>query len=66
MVTYDYDKQVWIIDGRYADCGHSRFTACKCYGRAHTGELAETPAVSGNLVNHHAIKNLLARAADRE
>ena len=35
---YDYDRQAWIIDGRYIRCGH--ITPCDCYGRAHEGEKA--------------------------
>jgi len=36
---YDYDRQAWVIDGRYQDCGHPFGDArCRCYGRLHEGE----------------------------
>ena len=35
---FDYEKQVWVRDGRYVRCGH--LTPCRCYGRLHEGELA--------------------------
>ena len=38
--SYDYDKQVWILDGKYQDCGHPNETNCGCYGRKHKGEQA--------------------------
>ena len=39
-LSYDYDKQVWIIDGKYKDCGHPKEMNCNCYGRLHAGEEA--------------------------
>lgn len=39
--SYDYDKQVWIKDGVYQDCGHPAEMNCDCYGRIHKGEQAE-------------------------
>ena len=38
--SYDYDKQVWIKDGLYQDCGHPKEMPCQCYGRVHVGEKA--------------------------
>lgn len=34
---YDYVRQAWVVEGRYAACGHQ--SACRCYGRAHAGEV---------------------------
>lgn len=55
MNGYDYDRQAWVIDGRYQDCGHPKPDAivpmtgrpmgvCGCYGRAHAGERTEAKA----------------------
>ena len=38
---YDYEKQVWIIDGKYLKCGHPESMNCRCYGKIHAGEIAE-------------------------
>lgn len=38
--SFDYDKQVWIIDGKYLDCNHPREMECNCYGREHAGKQA--------------------------
>jgi hypothetical protein len=40
---FDYDRQAWIVDGRYQRCGHPDTMACDCYGRLHAGELAPKP-----------------------
>lgn len=37
---YDYDRQAWIVDGRYVRCGHPEAMDCRCYGRLHAGEVA--------------------------
>lgn len=37
---YDYENQVWIIDGKYQDCGHPIEWECDCFGRIHQGEVA--------------------------
>jgi len=37
-LSYDYDKQVWIIDGKYQRCGHPESINCDCYGRLHANE----------------------------
>lgn len=34
-VTFDYANQAWIVDGKYARCGH--LESCNCYGRIHEG-----------------------------
>lgn len=39
-MSYDYDKQAWIIDGKYQRCGHPESMDCKCYGKEHAGETA--------------------------
>ena len=39
-LSFDYDKQVWIKDGVYQDCGHLESMSCYCYGRKHKGERA--------------------------
>lgn len=39
--SYDYNKQVWIVNGVYMDCGHRPEMKCGCYGRKHAGEKAE-------------------------
>ena len=35
---YDYDRQVWVKDGRYLRCGHQDEMDCGCYGKEHEGE----------------------------
>ena len=37
-VEFDYEKQAWIVDGKYVRCGHD--SACNCYGKLHEGETA--------------------------
>jgi len=39
-IMYDYEKQVWIKDGKYQDCAHPESIHCTCYGREHAGETA--------------------------
>lgn len=39
-MIFDYDKQVWIINGKYIRCGHPKSMDCKCYGKLHEGEKA--------------------------
>ena len=38
--SYDYENQVWIVEGKYQRCGHPKSTDCKCYGKEHEGEKA--------------------------
>jgi len=38
--SYDYEKQAWIINGKYVSCGHPDSMACKCYGKIHAGKPA--------------------------
>ena len=38
--AYDYEKQVWIVNGKYEACGHKEDLNCKCYGRIHKNETA--------------------------
>ena len=35
---YDYDRQAWVRNGRYVNCGHPKSMDCGCYGRLHMGE----------------------------
>jgi hypothetical protein len=35
---YDYANQAWVLDGKYADCGHPDGFDCECHGRAPAGE----------------------------
>jgi len=35
---YDYDKQSWVKNGVYIECGHPKTMDCQCYGRLHAGE----------------------------
>lgn len=35
---YDYDRQVWVKDGKYLHCGHPEEMGCKCYDKEHEGE----------------------------
>jgi len=39
-IAYDYEKQVWIVNGKYEDCGHKPELNCTCYGRIHKNETA--------------------------
>jgi len=38
MRGFDYEKQCWVRNGRYLNCGHPENMTCGCYGRAHKGE----------------------------
>jgi hypothetical protein len=38
MNGYDYEKQAWVINGKYIHCGHPESMKCGCYGRKHEGE----------------------------
>ena len=42
---YDYERQAWVVDGRYVRCGHPAEMDCQCYGRLHEGEPAEGEVV---------------------
>lgn len=35
---FDYERQAWVVDGHYVQCGHSPETDCRCFGRLHEGE----------------------------
>ena len=37
-IIYDYDKQSYVRQGRWVDCGHPEDMECECYGRLHHGE----------------------------
>ena len=58
---YDYTNQAWTAGGLYLDCGHpaagtvmgagspapgERFQSCRCYGRAHAGEVVPADIVA--------------------
>jgi hypothetical protein len=38
--SYDYENQVWIIDGKYTRCNHPDAMNCGCYGKTHAGKTA--------------------------
>ena len=38
MNGYDYERQAWVVEGRYVACSHSTAMTCGCYGREHVGE----------------------------
>ena len=38
MTQYDYERQAWVVDWRYKDCGHPKAMDCGCYGRQHDGQ----------------------------
>lgn len=35
---YDYEKQAWVVNGKYIRCGHPDSINCRCYGKLHEGE----------------------------
>lgn len=35
---FDYERQVWIIEGIVQRCGHPETVNCGCYGKSHAGE----------------------------
>lgn len=39
-LSYDYEHQAWIVEGRYQDCAHPPEMNCQCYGRQHALETA--------------------------
>ena len=49
---FDYDKQAWVVNGRYIRCGHPVGLDCKCYGTLHTGE--ETRAIGKTVAEFQA------------
>jgi hypothetical protein len=54
MHGYDYDKQAWVVDGKYVECGHPKTMDCRCYGRIHAGEETKVSHIAEAL---HAIVN---------
>lgn len=38
---YDYERQAWVVNGRYIRCGHPETMDCQCYGKKHEGEKVE-------------------------
>lgn len=47
---FDYDRQAWVVNGRYIRCGHPETMACKCYGREHAGQETKSP-LCGAVIN---------------
>jgi hypothetical protein len=43
MDGYDYERQCWVIGGRYVTCAHPPTMNCGCYGRRHAGEPTVAP-----------------------
>lgn len=39
-ILYDYERQAWIVRGKYMRCSHPEGMVCGCYGREHEGETA--------------------------
>lgn len=37
---FDYERQAWVVSGRYVSCAHPDSMGCTCYGKLHAGELA--------------------------
>jgi hypothetical protein len=37
-ISFDYENQAWVINGRYVRCGHPDHMNCQCYGKVHEGE----------------------------
>ena len=35
---YDYERQAWVVNGKYQRCGHPDEMRCDCNGRQHEGE----------------------------
>lgn len=35
---FDYQRQAWVVDGKYVACGHPETVKCNCYGRLHARE----------------------------
>jgi hypothetical protein len=58
---YDYDRQAWVKDGRYVQCGHPSSMDCRCYGRVHAGELSKPSLVLSQEVQGILGADLYAR-----
>lgn len=39
-LTFDYERQAWLRDGRYIACGHLT-PQCPCFGTRHAGRTPE-------------------------
>jgi hypothetical protein len=37
MNGFDYDKQAWVVDGKYVRCGHPGAMDCRCFGKRFEG-----------------------------
>lgn len=37
---FNYAKQCWIKDGIIQRCDHPESMDCRCYGKAHAGEMS--------------------------
>jgi len=38
MNGFDYERQSWVVNGKYIRCGHPERMECGCYGRDHEGK----------------------------
>jgi len=38
---FDYDRQAWVVDGKYVRCAHPQSMKCNCYGRIYAGQEAK-------------------------
>ena len=54
MNGFDYENQAWVVDGKFAACGHPTNMRCGCYGREHAGELTVAPANPSDEFIFHA------------
>lgn len=37
-IYFDYKNQVWVVNGKYVDCGHPSEMNCECFGRLYADE----------------------------
>jgi hypothetical protein len=68
---FDYDRQAWVVDGRYQTCAHPTTMQCQCYGKLHAGEAttgtgggaAENPVgeLAGPMSTAEAISHAIMR-----
>ena len=54
MNGFDYENQAWVVDGKFAACGHPANMRCGCYGREHAGELTVAPVSPSQEFVFHA------------
>lgn len=57
--VYDYERQAWVRDGLYAQCGHEG--ECYCYGRKNRGKAPEPARLARMLVEQYADNPAIVR-----